>query len=171
MSIRKHHSREILIDTNLLLLLFVGTQDRAQISRFKRTNSLFTEADYDLLLALLQEFKTIITTPQIMTEVSNLMGQMEGKLKATFYQQFARYVLSDSFFESTVPSKEIVKNPAFLRLGISDVAIGQIAKDNYLVLTTDFSLYGYLISQGINAVNFNHVRTQGWAEALGIYPD
>jgi hypothetical protein len=58
-------SRGLLIDTNILLLYFVGNHDRSLISRFKRTNN-FIESDYELLLALLSCVRLVVTTPHIL---------------------------------------------------------------------------------------------------------
>ena len=67
--IQKYHSRGVLVDTNILLLRFVGDFDRDLIPRFKRTAQFVVE-DYDLLKRLLVRFNSTITTPHILAEVN-----------------------------------------------------------------------------------------------------
>lgn len=52
----------LLIDTNLLLLLVVGTIDPGYVRRHKRTQR-FTTRDYDELVALADLFDVLVTTP------------------------------------------------------------------------------------------------------------
>ncbi len=46
---QKYKQKGILIDTNILLLLFVSTVNRERISKFNRTEK-FVPEDYDTLL-------------------------------------------------------------------------------------------------------------------------
>lgn len=70
--IKSYKQRGILIDTNILLLWFVGSVNRQRISKFNRTEK-FEPEDYDLLLRLLEYFfPKIVTTPNILTEVNSL---------------------------------------------------------------------------------------------------
>ena len=55
----------LLIDSNLLLLLFVGLHDRTRIEKYKRTAK-FTVEDFKLLLAFVRRFKEIVTTPSVL---------------------------------------------------------------------------------------------------------
>lgn len=41
--IRRYHQKGILIDTNILLLYFVGTVNRERITRFNRTQQFIPE--------------------------------------------------------------------------------------------------------------------------------
>ncbi len=68
--IYKYSNKGLLIDTNILLLYFVGSFDRQHIEKFKRTSQ-FTIKDFDYLVILLDRFDTLVTTPNILTEVNN----------------------------------------------------------------------------------------------------
>ena len=48
-----YRSRGVLVDTNILLLLLIGSFDRSLITKFKRTGSRFSVEDFNLLRALL----------------------------------------------------------------------------------------------------------------------
>ncbi len=65
--ITKYKSKGILVDTNILLLFFVGSSNPARISRFPRTEQ-FDESDFELLLSAFQSFSKIISTPHILDE-------------------------------------------------------------------------------------------------------
>ncbi|WP_052315979.1 hypothetical protein [Desulfomonile tiedjei] len=89
--ISKYANKRVLIDTNLLLLYFIGEFDIAQIGRFKRVKQ-FTTKDFDLIKKLLTFFKQRITTPNIMTEVSNLAGQLPGASNSDFRKQLGEQI-------------------------------------------------------------------------------
>jgi hypothetical protein len=67
--LQKHYRGGVLIDSNLLLLLMIGAIDRDRITTFKRTQK-YSSDDFELLQQLVSKFSKIVTTPQILTEVS-----------------------------------------------------------------------------------------------------
>jgi hypothetical protein len=146
----------LLIDSNLLLLLFVGLYDRSRIEKFKRTAQ-FTVKDFKLLVGFIKRFKDVVTTPSILTEVSNLLGQLPDNMRYYFWQHFA-YGLKN-LHEHYTASRELGDEEAFPKLGLTDTAILHAANGKYLVLTDDFRLTQYLLSQNIDVINFNHLRT------------
>jgi len=145
----------LLIDSNLLLLLFVGLRDRNRIQKFKRTAQ-FTISDFERLAAFIGRFKEVVTTPSILTEVSNLLGQLPDSSKYSFYQHFAD-ALSD-LHEHYTPSQQLGNEKAFPKFGLTDTAVLRAASGKYLVLTDDFRLTQYLLSQNITVINFNQLR-------------
>jgi hypothetical protein len=100
----------ILVDTNLMLLYFVGAFDVSFISRFKRTQN-FSPADYTLLTLFLAEFSKIVTTPNILTEINSFSNQIEGKLKSDYYKVFADKI--SPLVEIYTSSSDIAKLPEF----------------------------------------------------------
>ena len=153
---RGYGSKGILIDSNILLLFFVGLHDRTRIEKFKRTAQ-FTSEDFELLVDFIRQFKEVVTTPSILTEVSNLLGQLPDKLRYSFYQHFA-YGLKN-LDEHYTPSQELGDEKGFPKFGLTDMAILRAASGKYLVLTDDFRLTQYLEGQNIDVINFNHLRT------------
>lgn len=154
-----YSGRGLLIDTNLLLLFFVGLHDRRSIPQFKRTQQ-FVPEDFDCLAAMIQRFKQVVTTPNILTEVSNLLGQLTGRSRLVIFRAFS--LTLQRLEESFTPSRELAQETCFPRFGLTDAGIVHGAKGKYLVLTDDFPLAGYLQKQGIDAVNFNHLRAAYW---------
>jgi rRNA-processing protein FCF1 len=159
--IAQYRNKGLLIDSNLLLLYFVGSYDPERIGTFKRTHSRgFTPDDFDLLLRLLTPFGAVVTTPNILTEVSNLSNQLRDDEKDTYYSVFADRagLLTEQYTES----KKICRLEHFRNFGLTDSGIISMAKGNYLVLTDDAPLVGYLQNVGIDVINFNHLRSLTW---------
>lgn len=69
----------IVLDTNLLLLYCVGLYDPFVISRFTERLSRYTVDDFRLLIRFTRLFKKIIVTPNVLTEVVNLIDKRNGR--------------------------------------------------------------------------------------------
>jgi len=151
-----HRWEGLLIDSNLLLLLFVGVRDRHRIQRFKRTAQ-FSIRDFQRLAAFTRQFKEVVTTPSILTEVGNLLGQLPENLKYYSWQHFAHSL--KNLHEHYTPSQELASEEAFPRFGLTDMATLKAASGKYRVLTDDFRLSQYLSSQNVDVINFNHLRS------------
>jgi len=158
--ISKYRGKGAIIDSNLLLLYFVGLYDPEQIHRFKRTKAYSVE-DFILLARLLTCFNRLVTTPNILTEVSNLSGQLREPIKSSYFQEFKKQVRL--LHERYRPSGMVCRNPHFQRFGLTDSAIVDLSKNKYLVLTDDLRLWSLLQKMEIDAVNFNQIRPFGWS--------
>jgi rRNA-processing protein FCF1 len=156
---QKYKQKGILIDTNILLLWFVGSVNRQRISKFNRTEK-FVPEDYDSLVQILSYFNKIVTTPNILTEVNSLANQLGEPERSQCLSVFAQGVarLNESYLES----QEVVKTESFTKFGLTDCSIVNIAKNKYLVLTDDFKLTNYLQKIEIDTINFNNIRVYGW---------
>jgi hypothetical protein len=156
--IEKHRSRGALIDANLLVLHLVGKTNKHRIRDFK-TGDVFGVKDFDLLEALVEYLGKLITTPHVLTEVSNL-AKLHGKELGAFRQEYKVAVEQmDEFYDE---SRAVVADAAFMRLGLTDAAITMLQRRNLLVLTVDSILWDTLQQRGLDAVNFNHVRPLDW---------
>jgi rRNA-processing protein FCF1 len=155
----KYKQRGILIDTNILLLWFVGNVNPGRISQFNRTEKFLTQ-DYEFLINILTYFSKIVTTPNVLTEVNSLINQIGEPERSQCYSVFAQEItkLNESYIEST----DAVQLDVFNKYGLTDCGIVAVARDEYLVLTDDFKLSGYLEKVGIDTVNFNHIRIYNW---------
>lgn len=158
--IAKYSQSGLLLDTNILLLYVIGTYDPSRIESFKRTN-VFVQKDFTLLCSLLERFRKIISTPHILTEVSNLSGQIGDAAKSDVFARLSDFVSENE--EQYTAATSICEAPGFARFGITDTAISLIAKDRFLVLTEDFSLYSVLSKRGVDVINFNHIRMSQWS--------
>lgn len=148
--IQKYRKKGILVDTNLLLLYLVGSYDIEQIRDFKRTSHFNTD-DFSNAQEFIELFEVKIATPHILTEVCDFMGN-----RYEFLEMLQLYVnISEEEF---ISSKEVCKEPNFIKFGLADMATLEIAKDSYLVFTDDKPLFGYLTNLGIDAVNLDQVK-------------
>lgn len=66
----------VVIDTNLLVLLVVGSASRSYIRKHKRLSD-YTSEDFDMLSLILSEFSEIVFLPHILAEVSNIARQID----------------------------------------------------------------------------------------------
>ncbi len=149
----------VAIDTQLLLLLWIGGFDRQLIGRFKRVRQ-YIETDFDLLLAVVEMCPRLVTTPNVLTEVINLAGQLPEQTAWEFREELRRMI--PTWDERVFPSRERVQSESFLKLGLADSTLEGLARQNVLVLTDDFPLYGSLEGLGLPALSFTHLRAEAY---------
>ncbi len=117
--VQKYRRKGILVDANLLVVLLVGKLGPAHLKNCRATKAnSFTPGDYSLLVQGVTKFDTLVTTPHILTEVSNLAGSLPEPLLGEFRALFRIVVKSMS--EQACPAKEIAWDAQFLRFGLTD---------------------------------------------------
>lgn len=147
----------LLLDANLLVLYVIGCYDPKRITQNKRTNR-YTAEDFNFLVDLMSRFRQLATTPNILTEVSNLLEGVVyqyGPVLAMLPELMKRFV------ELHEPSHPIMsdRGKEFIKFGLSDTVSCQVVDQNYVLLTDDFDLCYYLLNNGSDAVNFTNLRT------------
>ncbi|PZR77059.1 MAG: hypothetical protein DLM73_00685 [Chthoniobacterales bacterium] len=152
----RYKTRGILVDSSLLVVYLVGSYDRGQLINCRAIKSSFTNAEFDLLARIIAQFDTIITTPHVLTEVSNLAGRLPERLHVAFRKFFALVI--NRLGERNAAAIELAATPHFTKFGIADTAISLVAPGQYFVLTEEAALYSYLSAKGIDVMNFSHVR-------------
>jgi len=164
--IQKHRKSGVLIDTNLLLLLLIGTVDEDLISKFDRTRKRgFSSQDFRLLEKLIAFFaNNVVTTPNVLTEASNLSRKLYGAQREKYFERFNACI--QLFSEKYHPSKHCADHPDFGRLGLTDISILRIAEKEILVLTDDFELARKLEAGKVDVLNFNNVRAIDWSPTI-----
>lgn len=144
----------VLIDTNLLMLLVVGYYDKGFISQHKRTNK-FTAEDFEILEILI-EGASLVSTPSVLTEVSNLLWQCSEPHASKIRTVFTEVVsLCD---EISLRSAEVVVSQEFMKLGLTDAGILELEKASGSILTQDLDLHLAAHARGIATENFTHFR-------------
>lgn len=149
----------VLVDTNLLLVLLVGLLDRSLLTSFKRTRQ-YTVDDFEILSRFVAQYHDTVVTPHTLTETSNLLSQLEGDHRAAAFALFAHLI--PKWREESVAASRVSSEGTFARLGVTDTALKLIAGKRMTVITSDLDLYLDLQHAGLDAVNFNHLRAQGW---------
>ncbi len=154
--IDRYTTKGLLIDANLALLYLFGFYDQRLIGDGKYNKlSKYIVEDYRLLVRLKSIFKKAVTTPHVLTEVSNLANDLpertRGECLKKFYETFVQ------IDELTIPSMDAARRQEFPFLGLTDSALAIVSKQ-YLVVTDDARLVAKLNESGLEALNFNHLR-------------
>lgn len=147
----------LLLDTNLLVLYVIGQYDPKRINGHKRLQ-IYTVEDYDLLLRFMSLFRSFATTPNILTEVSNLLEKdsyQYGPVLAIVPKLVAEFV---ELYEPSYPVMT-EREKEFIKFGLSDVVSCAVLEQNYALLTDDLKLCYYLQNNGFSALNFNNLRS------------
>jgi len=148
-------SHGLVLDANLLLLVVVGGLGVEQIRRFKRTRK-FEPDDFRLMSHVLNLFPRVLVSPNILTEVSNLLGQIDASFRRRAFEVFRGKLLElDEVF---VPSQTASGNALFTGLGLTDSGVFELARNSAMVLTDDLALSVALERRRVNVVNYNHLR-------------
>jgi hypothetical protein len=155
---RKYKSKGVLIDTNLLLLLVVGTYSMQRVLTFKRTQK-YTIDDLDFMFRIIPFFERRFTTANILTEVDNLIRQLPEEEHEAVSTTLSELIASS--FEIYVPAADVVQHGLYVDLGLTDCVTVACA-DERLVLTDDFRLSNTLSSLGRDSLNINHIRSSDW---------
>lgn len=152
--IRKHTGKGAVVDACLLVVYCVGKYDPNLMLNFSHTKQ-YAE-DFPLIVHLIERFKVVYTTPNILTEVSSL-GK---KLGPPFYDVLKPMisVLDERYCAST----KAAETSHFPTIGLSDSGIMTLAQEGMLVLTVDWPLYSILRSKDLDAVNVNRLRPYFW---------
>jgi hypothetical protein len=152
--VAKYRAKGILVDTNLFVLLAIGTYKPRLISTHKRTKQ-YTPEDFNLVVGLVDSFSTRIVTPHILAESDNLARQMPQAEYRGLAATMAALVAE--FFEIYISSAEAVRDQSYATLGLTDCSIVAAGRDA-LVFTDDFRLSNILPRLGRDAININHIR-------------
>ena len=154
--VERYRGRGLLIDSNLLLLLLVGGVDPSLVGRFKRTKQ-FTREDFFLLRDIVVPFTRIVTTPHILTEVSNLAGHLKGQDRDAFFQHLGESI--QVLDEQHIPARQVALDDWLVRLGITDTAVTLLINRDLLALTVDAQLASCIAGRNGDVINFNHLRS------------
>ncbi len=145
--------KRLVIDTNLLVLLVVGTVDRSKIGR--RRLEPFNASHLFTLIDFAKQFRSHVSTPNILTEASNLIGSGRQQLAVGAADALAAYI--QNLEEVYVPSKECAVTRYYQNLGLADAGLGILSRRGDVVLTQDGPMYGMLLNDGLDIRNFWHM--------------
>lgn len=155
----KHRNRPLVLDANLLVLLLVGAVDRRLILTFKRTSAFIPE-DYDVVCELVRRSSQVICTPNVLTEVSNLLGDAHPAQKAEFHEALKAFEAGTK--ESYHRTRLVIDDPDCSTLGVSDSVLLRLCDRGYLLVTADLDLHIAALHRSGDCINFNHIREIAW---------
>lgn len=134
-----------MLDTVVLLLLFVGRLDPKYIKKFEPTHQYSIE-DYELLEKIIRPFKKVVITPHVISELSNHTLQCIENDKLHYYFSIVTNFLTnkDKAEERHLRFDEWQDRgiPRLCSFGFVDLSIYEISKSKKLaVLTDDIKFY------------------------------
>lgn len=147
--------KALVLDSNLLVLWVVGSADLAYVRKHKRLGA-FTEADFHLLLTVIDQFRSVIVTPNTLSETWRLATQIAEPARTRIAQIFKRLVQQGD--EQYRKSIQVVERGEFIRLGLTDSVLLTVCQEANALLTADLDLYLSGARLGLDVQNFNHLR-------------
>lgn len=155
-------ARELIVDTKPLALLIVGSIDAKLIRKVKRTRG-YEEESFLLLRQFVSEFKRpLITTPNVLTEVSNHLRQ-GTRWKQVVHGFIAAIRESNELY---VASTDLaIRAPGLSSVGLADAGLISLLWHEgdwtrRVLLTEDGPLAGRTEPY---SVNFTVLRQMVWA--------
>lgn len=152
--------QSLLIDTNLLILLVVGSHSVDRVANHRRLEG-FAAKDFHRLADILSAAQKLIVTPNILTETSNLLGSPKNPFDAPLFQMLSEIVRNAEVLEEIyIPSAEIAEMPQFPYLGLTDSGILSLKERNVVILTRDMRLASECWSIGLDVLPFELAGAQ-----------
>lgn len=138
---------EIILDSNVFVLFIIGLINPKRINSHKRT-SIYSEDDFKKLYSIISQYKTIITSPNVITEIDNLLNNLTG-IEKFKYNLIIQDIL-DKSLERYFESRFIAKDWIFNEIGLTDAVIINMAKNSDLLISDDSQLCDIARSHNIN---------------------
>ena len=145
----------LLIDTNLLLLLVVGSTDRSYVSRHKRLQAYSLE-DYDKVMSIVSGYSGLVTCPNVWTETSNLVRYAPEPIRSRSSETLKTLIGRST--ETYVESRRAATRREYSQLGLTDAVLLVLAESGSTLLTDDLDVYLAAGKAGHTAINYNHLR-------------
>ncbi len=153
--IGKYRQKGVFVDTNMLVLFIIGITD-IRLANKTVLGKNYTENDFNLVAKFIGYFDRKVTSPHILTETSDLLGEnyeFHIALKNNFIK------LADEKYE---PSLNLAEQDYFYQFGLADSSIIHASTDKYreshLIFTVDGKLSGYLNTKGIDFVTLQILK-------------
>jgi rRNA-processing protein FCF1 len=147
----------IFVDTNALILLIVGLIDKTLISSHKRT-SIYEPIDFENLKVLIGDLEKVVTTPNVLTEVDNLLNNFQKGHRWMYYQVIREIIGKSS--EKFIESKKIIELNPFFEVGLADTGVLELSKNCDFLITGDSKLADYANAFGIKVVDLVKIRNE-----------
>ncbi|MFC3415767.1 PIN domain-containing protein [Algoriphagus hitonicola] len=147
----------IFVDTNALILLIVGLIEKSLIASHKRT-SIFESDDFENLAFLIGDLGKIVTTPNVLTEVDNLLNNFQKGHRWDYYLVIRELIAKST--EKFLESKKIIDFDSFFEVGLTDSGVLEICKNCNFLITGDSKLADYPNAYGIKVVDLVKIRNE-----------
>lgn len=141
----------------MLVLLLVGNAHPDWLGKQKPVSNL-DEVDYYNLNKVLSDAKGFYTLPYVLAETSNLLG-FGKRSTATFELWQKMKMFMDQCEELPTNSRDLIREPSLLKIGLTDLAILHLVRNGSTVITEDFALFGRLSELQVPVNNIRHMRS------------
>lgn len=145
----------LIVDTNLLVLLIVGLASKKYISAHKKLSA-YDVKDFEILSEIISKFDQLVFTPHVLSETSNLVACINEPAKTEIMKTFGEII--GKFGEQYVPSVEGIGRAEFTRLGLTDGVLLTLGQGGGSLITADVPLYLAATSAGYQATNYMHIK-------------
>lgn len=147
----------IALDAQLLLLLLAG-QAGCRLDDSTPRLKQYRANDYELLVEIVLG-ATFIAIPNVLTEVSNLIGREFDSGRADIMRR-ALGTYAREADERYVPSREAADRVEFMWLGLTDAAWLCVNEPGSTLWTDDKMLQIAASAVGLDCRNFTHLRLE-----------
>jgi hypothetical protein len=146
-------SKYLLLDSNLLVLLLLGSFDIRMIASFKRLSD-FSRSDFQLVRDLSLSFK-IATSAHVLTEVSNLAKDLPQYQRQNAFSYIASRIVY--LKENVVSAIEVAPDTEFSSFGITDAVLANLCS-SHLLMTNDRRLAAHLRGKRQSVLTLDDLR-------------
>jgi hypothetical protein len=147
----------VMVDTNILLLLVVGSTDLRRVGDMPRTKQ-YDADDYNNASYIVRGFRWAVTTPHVLSQTSDLLRSTRayGELAESLSRKLqAVFLLTQEHF---VPARVLAKPKEFRSVGLADASVLDAARRGCTILTDDLILHNVVLSRGGKSINFTERR-------------
>jgi hypothetical protein len=115
----------------------------------------YASPSWDILSELARLIDPLVVTPHVLTEVSNLLGQLAQSTCKLLRVGLAKVL--ENIDERSSPSHRLAATTCFPRLGLTDAALIELADQGILVLTDDLPLFLEIDRKKRRVIYFTHL--------------
>jgi len=158
MMIERYRSKGLMLDSNLLLLHLIGSVNDSFVGsgRYNKLSG-FNTQQVLILNQLIAEFGSVVTTAHILTEVSNLVGDLHDLGRRQIWGQFVSTL--EVIGEQSISSYQVARRAEFQYLGLTDTVLAAMSEE-FLIISNDGRMVDLLRQRELNALK--------WVEVLGL---
>jgi hypothetical protein len=158
MMIEQYQSKGLMLDSNLLLLHLVGSTNSSLVGSGSYNKlSDFSTLEAAFLKQLISGFRRVVTTPHILTEVSNLVNDLHYEGRRQVWGAFVSTL--EVISEQTISSYMVARREEFSYLGLTDTVLAEMSNE-FLIVSNDGRM--------VDMLRQNQVIALKWVEVLGL---
>lgn len=148
-------NKTVCIDANVLMLFIVGSVDPILIKKYARTHRWDADAFYTLIA--MTDGATLQLLQPILVEACDMLEGIPG-----CYEVLKQLV--DNLRERHFMSRRLVNSNVYMKVGLADSSIIELARTGTTIITIDGPLTGLLRNAGYTVFNFNEILKSSYSK-------